>query len=387
MNDIDLDIENYSVNDIRKLFGLNNEYTQHSLQENVDAYLNLVGDSNELSPMNKKRISQFLNSLRVTLIRHLNNSGLFRDDMPGAGLPGAGLPGSGLPCLRGSSALPGGSDLDALGAGPGYGQGVAVGRRTDSELTRPNIVEPYFDQSHKKNDDIHTYRDTDNVDGEVNVVKYKRDRLNQIKHQTFTRCVTIDTRFRDNYATTKSTDFKCRLADKFTNVISLQLSALEFPTSFFVIDDTIGNNFFSYQVLEEGIFSVIKTVVIPSGNYSHTDLLSEINDSITTNGDSVTISVDITTMGSGTGKTVITNQGSQLINIYFNRDKKGNNDETSIPLKFGWILGLEMANLLGILGMCLVVCMMIMVRDICFWLRTIIIIVSILIFHFLILPL
>ena len=346
MNDIDLDIENYSVNDIRKLFGLNNEYTQDSLQENVDAYLNMVGDSNELSPKNKKRISQFLNSLRVTLIRHLNNSGLFRDDMPGASLPGA-LGGGALGGAAGACALGGGSDLEAIGLGPGYGQGVAAGRRIDSELTRPNIVEPYFDQSHKKNDDIHTYRDTDNVDGEVHVVKYKRDRLNQIKHQTFTRCVTIDTRFRENYATTKSTDFKCHLADKFTNVISLQLSALEFPTSFFVIDDTIGNNFFSYQVIEEGLFSVIKTVVVPSGNYSHSDLLSEINDSITTNGDSITISVDITTMGSGTGKTVITNQGTQLINIYFNRDKKGNNDDKPIPLKFGWILGFRDGEFIG----------------------------------------
>ena len=88
MNDLDLDIENYSVNDIRKLFGLGDNYTQDILQEKVDAYLNMVGDSDEISPKNKKRISQFLNSLRVTLIRHLNNSGLFRDDGLGAGMAG-----------------------------------------------------------------------------------------------------------------------------------------------------------------------------------------------------------------------------------------------------------------------------------------------------------
>jgi len=343
MNDIDLDIENYSVNDIRKLFGLQDTYTQDILQEKVDIYLNMVGDSDEISPKNKKRISQFLNSLRVTLIRHLNNSGLFRDDGAGGAL-GAGASGA---LGAGASALGGGSSLDMIGDGPGYGKGVDVGRRVDHALTRPNIVEPYFDQSHKKGDTIHTYRDTDNVDGEVHVVKYKRDRLNQIHRETFKRCVTIDTRFRDNYATTKSTDFKCHLSDKFTNVVSLQLSALEFPTSFFVIDDTIGNNFFSYQVIEEGVFSIIKTVVIPSGNYSHSDLLSEINDTITTNNDSLSISVDITTMGSGTGKTVITNQGSQMINIYFNRDKKGNQDDSPIPLKFGWILGFREGEYIG----------------------------------------
>ena len=78
MNDLDLDIENYSINDIRTLFGLKDNYTQDSLQENVDTYLNMVGDRDEISPKNKKRISQFLNSLRVTLIRHLNNSGFPR---------------------------------------------------------------------------------------------------------------------------------------------------------------------------------------------------------------------------------------------------------------------------------------------------------------------
>tara|TARA_Y100000768_G_scaffold388828_1_gene387612 strand:+ start:2511 stop:3884 length:1374 start_codon:yes stop_codon:yes gene_type:complete len=346
MNDLDLDIENYSVNDIRKLFGLGDNYTQDALQENVDAYLNMVGDSDEISPKNKKRISQFLNSLRVTLIRHLNNSGLFRDDGLGGGGGGGGALG-GVLGGGGASALGGGSSLDMIGDGPGYGKGAEVARGIDHELTRPNIVEPYFDQSHKKNDNIHTYRDTDNVDGEVHVVKYKRDRLNQIKQETFTRCITIDTRFRENYATTSSTNFKCHLADKFTNVVSVQLSALEFPTSFFVIDDTLGNNFFSYQIIEEGIFSVIKTVVIPSGNYSHSDLLSEINDSITANGDSISLSVDITTMGSGTGKSIIANQGSQMINVYFNRDKKGNQDDTPIPLKFGWILGFRDAEFIG----------------------------------------
>ena len=344
MNDLDLNIENYSVNDIRKLFGLKEHYTQDSLQDSVDAYLNIVGDSDELSPNNKKRISQFLNSLRVSLIRHLNNSGLFGED------EGCGAGASALGTASGASALlgaGGASGASSAGGASALGTASGAGRSMDRELTRPNITDPYFDQSHRKGDDIHTYRDIDNVDGEVHIVKYKRDRLNQIKQETFTRCVTIDTRFRENYGTTKSTDFKCHLADKFTNVISIQLSALEFPTSYFVIDDSIGNNFFSYQIVEEGIFSVIKTIVIPSGNYSHSDLISEINDSIIGNGDNITVGVDITTLGSGTGKSVITNQGSHLINVFFNRDKLGNPDDAPIPLKFGWILGFRDAEFIG----------------------------------------
>ena len=116
----------------------------------------------------------------------------------------------------------------------------------------------------------------------------------------------------------------------------MQLSAFEFPTSYFVINESLDNNYFNYQVIDAGNVAEIKTVAVPSGNYSHTELIAQINDVITNNGDSITFDIDITNLGSGTGKTIIRNQNTNIINIYFDRTRLGNNDETPLPLKFGY---------------------------------------------------
>tara|TARA_A100001015_G_C14789940_1_gene632622 strand:+ start:178 stop:903 length:726 start_codon:yes stop_codon:yes gene_type:complete len=128
----------------------------------------------------------------------------------------------------------------------------------------------------------------------------------------------------------------------------MQLSSLELPTSFFVINEGAGNNFFSYQVIKINQENVVKTVKIPSGNYSHTDLLSQINNAIINNGDLINFSVDITGLGSGTGKTIIQNNNvNELIHIYFDRNDLGFPDDTPIPLKFGWILGFRNNEYIG----------------------------------------
>ena len=96
-----------------------------------------------------------------------------------------------------------------------------------------------------------------------------------------------------------STDFNCILPDRISNVISMQLSAMEFPTSYLIFNDNAKNNFFNYQVLDSGTISEIKTVTLKSGNYSHSELIDQINDNFIKNGDSIEFSVDITSQGSG----------------------------------------------------------------------------------------
>ena len=127
----------------------------------------------------------------------------------------------------------------------------------------------------------------------------------------------------------------------------MQLAAFEFPTSYFIINESLNNNFLNYQIIDSGNFAEIKTVTVPSENYSHTELIAQINDAITNNGDNIVFDVDITNLGSGTGKTIIRNQNTNIVNIYFDRDRNGNNDETPLPLKFGWILGFRNNEYIG----------------------------------------
>ena len=48
-----------------------------------------------------------------------------------------------------------------------------------------------------------------------------------------------------------STDFKCNLPDRISKVVSMQVSAFEFPTSYMIFSDKMKNNFFVIKFLKK----------------------------------------------------------------------------------------------------------------------------------------
>ena len=339
IKDIDLDIENYSVNEIKRLFKLDDDYAQDDIQRNVDKLFFTINKSEDLSMAEKKKMCYFFNSLKVILIRHLNNNeGMYNN----YGNIESIEPENKIIDDRNSHKYLKEDAKEVANETTGL-------IKNDSTYSTLNHSKSIYDPFRENSGGDNRENNEERKDGftEIHALKYIKDNLNPIKQQTVVKCVTFDTRFRDNYYATKSTDYKCNLPDRLTNVISMQLSALEFPTSYFIINDSLGNNFFNYQVIDSGDIAEIKTVVVPSGNYSHSELIAHINDIITNNGDAIKFDVDITNLGSGTGKTIIRNQNTTIINIYFDRDRYGNSDETPLPLKFGWILGFRNNEYIG----------------------------------------
>ena len=315
IKDIDLDIENYSIREIRSLFKLDDEYSSDDIQRNVDKLFFTINKSEDLSMAEKKKMCHFFNALKVILIRHLNNNeGMYNNYGNIEGIE----PENKVIDINNSHQY---SDSREKSDGTGL----------------INNPENYTTLNHSKSvHDIFRHKETErnNLENkndltEIHALKYIKDNLNPIKQQIITKCITFDTRFRENYYATKSTDFKCKIPDRLTNVISMQLAAFEFPTSYFIINESLDNNFFSYQIIDSGNVAEIKTLSVPSGNYSHTELIAQINDAIINNGDNIVLEVDITSLGSGTGKTIIRNQNTNIINIYFDRDRQGNNDDNN----------------------------------------------------------
>jgi len=68
--------------------------------------------------------------------------------------------------------------------------------------------------------------------------------LNPLKVNTIKRAVNIDTRFRPNYYTTKSSDLQINLPTKVERAISMRLASIELPMSFYAINSEFGNNVF-----------------------------------------------------------------------------------------------------------------------------------------------
>jgi hypothetical protein len=136
----------------------------------------------------------------------------------------------------------------------------------------------------------------------------------------------------------------------------MQISAFEFPVSFYGISSKYGNNYFYIEATSDigpgQTFVEQRTVVIKDGNYNASDLINEINNSMIptdTSGNSlfnyIQFLVDISETGSGTGKVSVAPidslQGETITSIFldFTRDINGLPDKTPVTSKIGMNLG------------------------------------------------
>ena len=168
--------------------------------------------------------------------------------------------------------------------------------------------------------------------------------INKFKRRIIRKYLNIDTRFRDNYFSSQSTNYNLELPVKFTGTLSMLLTAIELPTCFYVISKQLGNNFFSIKIPETNESKIIE---IQDGNYSNNELMNYIN-SILKSEDGllkyIYFSVNITSSNSGNGNVIvgINSDAPQLFifTLDFQTDKYGSEDNnTPLPLKFAWLLG------------------------------------------------
>lgn len=105
--------------------------------------------------------------------------------------------------------------------------------------------------------------------------EFFQGRINPLDKRIVRQFLNIDTRFRDNYCSTLSSNFHMDLPLRITNVVSMQLSALEFPESFYNISRVFGSNYFT--VIRDDISAQI---ILPDGNYDTSVLCNYINDTL-----------------------------------------------------------------------------------------------------------
>ena len=193
--------------------------------------------------------------------------------------------------------------------------------------------------------------------------------LNPLNKRVITKCVSVDTRFRNNYQTTNPTDFVITLPSKLHKVVSMQLAALEFPISFYKISSSYGNNFlYLYANTQYYIGGPIEQyeiiVTVPDGNYSSFDLLDKINSTlrpVDASGNMlepdnvfsyIQLSLDVNDNRSGTAKVTIEATGEKAstinsIGLDFRKDINGKDDLENFTTKIGWNLGFSQEKYFG----------------------------------------
>jgi hypothetical protein len=164
--------------------------------------------------------------------------------------------------------------------------------------------------------------------------------INPLKRRVIRKSLNIDTRFRENYFASPSTNFNIALPTNFNNVLQMQLATIELPTTYYNVSKQYGNNFFTITVNTS-----TSVVTIPDGNYTTDGIVNIINTELSLLGapfNTVTFLLNINN-NSGSGQMMVgPSVGSTItsLSLNFQADRFGVDDRnTPLPLKFGWIIG------------------------------------------------
>jgi hypothetical protein len=166
--------------------------------------------------------------------------------------------------------------------------------------------------------------------------------INPLKKKTTYMNLNVDSKFRDSYYSTSSSNFMVNIPMNITDVISMKLSAIELPTTFYNVSKQFGSNFFSITLTDTG---ETKVVIIPDGNYTDVGTINAINNQLVLLGGNFAEIVFIININSnnGSGQAMVgcaTTITPFMFELNFQTDRYGNEDSnTPLPLKLGWILG------------------------------------------------
>lgn len=330
MDNLDLDINNYSINDLEKFFQLKTKIKYSAADIELKEYQlrEQLLNSGHVNKRFKRDLIQFLELAKTRLIMVKANTTTDKYQ---------------------PTTIPKDYKLDLLDES----KSKEPISRNEELVKRPETQFVYSNNS-----------------------EFFPGKINSLDTRIITKSINIDTRFRDNIYTTQSSDFIVQLPYKFNKVVSMQLSSLEFPISFYGISSQLGNNFLymnvdykpfdaSGNVITPIITSTSQQIfIIPDGNYNSTDLINTINtllcplnpDNTIQNPTSIysyiNLTLDITDSGSGTGKITISPIGmySNCVNsitLDFTRDINGHPDNIDVSTKIGWNLGFIKTKYIG----------------------------------------
>ena len=168
--------------------------------------------------------------------------------------------------------------------------------------------------------------------------------INPIKKKTIKKNLNIDSRFRENYYGSPATNYNIVLPINMNNVLSMQLTSVEIPTSYYCVSKQYGNNFF--YIVVSGATAL---VTIPSGNYKYDGIANIINEAISRLAapfNDVYFQINLSALNNNgsaqmmVGWVTASTYIGTNIGLNFQANINGDDDRnTPLPMKLGWLLG------------------------------------------------
>ena len=289
----DLNIENYSIDELKDMFELPNIYDKNTLETNENKLIQNIINKNELNKeLQEKTLNFIIKAKKILIETNIENG---NDDKIISGIDGI------------------------------FNSNYKISPVT-LESSTEHMVQIDKDPVSYQN----SYPS-----------EYFKGIFNPLKRRTRIENLVIDTRFRENYYNSSSTNFNFQLPILIQNVLSMKLTAIEIPTTYYAISKQFNNNFFTLTVNSNS-----KVISIPDGNYNNDSFITCLNNQIFLQGDDfkyVSFVININN-NSGSGQMMVgldENAPKDLqIELNFQADRFGYDDRTTpLPLKLGWLMG------------------------------------------------
>lgn len=278
MENLDLNIDNYSIRDIENFFKLNTiiNYSLNNINENEAKIKEKIFNTN-INNSVKNELNEFISKAKqILIIAKFPNNNLIDNN---------------------------------------------------SNLTNINLSNSIINaQAKDKNVIVHP--ETQYIYS--NPSEFFPGKINPLNTRITSTYIVIDSRFRDNYETTSSSDFTIYLPTRLTKVVSMQVTSFEIPICFYGISESYGNNYFSITIyyLKNGEEKkVTREFIVPDGNYNPTTFISVLNNLISPKDEDgnllypldmfsyLNVSLDLQEDSSGTGKVTFGVTGEKASDI------------------------------------------------------------------------
>ena len=191
--------------------------------------------------------------------------------------------------------------------------------------------------------------------------EFHKGNMNPLNNRIIQKCLSIDSKHRDNYGLSEASDFTIQLPSKISNVVSMQLANFEMPLTLYNISSCYGNHYLwielTTQFYRDGPVTLhSKFIVLPDGMYSATTVIATINDLLSPRDNSgnlvdpenyfsyINFYLDIDEYTTGSGRTYVRPAGEKafIINsifMDFTKDIEGVPDRVDYKMRLGWNLG------------------------------------------------
>jgi hypothetical protein len=292
--DFDLNIENYSKDELKDMFELPNNYDKILLEKNENKLKQNIISKKELNKDLQEKTFEFLNKAKQILLDNQN-----QDENDNGQLI---------------------TTLNKISDAGYREQPIKIESVTDHMVQQKYDPIPYQNSYPSQ---------------------YFKGVFNPLKRKIREENLVIDTRFRENYYNSSPTNFNFQLPMLVQNVLSMKLSAIELPTTYYAISKQLNNNYFTLTVN-----SVSKVITIPDGNYDNDSFILCLNNQIILQGGEfqyINFVINIVN-NNGSGQMMVglvEDASSNLqFELNFQADRFGYDDRsTPLPLKLGWIMG------------------------------------------------